>query len=48
MIYQYHEHQSLLENLPHEELDEEEMKVAWDEFNKEQNMKSAVLECSLT
>lgn len=38
-IYEYHEHQSLLENLPHEELDEEEMKIAWEEFNKEQEAK---------
>lgn len=34
-IFIYHEHQSLLENLPEEELDEDEMKLAWEEFNKE-------------
>ncbi|KAK4885550.1 hypothetical protein RN001_001821 [Aquatica leii] len=34
-IFRYHEHQSLLENLPDENLNEDEMKLAWDEFNKE-------------
>lgn len=37
-IFKYHEHQSLLENLPHEELNETEMQIAWDEFNKEKDM----------
>lgn len=36
-IFNYHEHQSLLENIPEEELDEEEMKLAWEEFNKEKD-----------
>ncbi|KAF5307148.1 hypothetical protein FQR65_LT00664 [Abscondita terminalis] len=34
-IFRYHEHQSLLQNLPDENLNEDEMKLAWDEFNKE-------------
>lgn len=34
-IFKYHEHQSLLENMPNEKLDEEEMKLAWEEFHKE-------------
>lgn len=38
-VFRYHEQQTLLENLPHEELDEEEMKLAWDEFNKEKELR---------
>lgn len=34
-IFKYHEHQQLLENRPDEELNEDEMKMAWEEFNKE-------------
>lgn len=34
-IYKYHEHQSLLENKEDEELNEEERKAAWEEFEKE-------------
>ncbi|XP_018324185.1 transcriptional regulator ATRX homolog [Agrilus planipennis] len=35
IIYQYHEHQSLLENKEDEELNEEERKAAWEEFENE-------------
>ncbi|XP_050296159.1 transcriptional regulator ATRX homolog isoform X2 [Anthonomus grandis grandis] len=34
-IYKYHEHQTLLENKQDEELNEEERKAAWDEFENE-------------
>lgn len=34
-IFKYHEHQALLENRPDEELNEEEMRMAWDEFRQE-------------
>lgn len=36
-IFKYHEHQALLENRPDEELNEEEMKLAWDEYHQEQS-----------
>lgn len=35
VIYKYHEHQSLLENKQDEQLNEEERKAAWDEFENE-------------
>lgn len=35
-IFKYHEHQALLENRPDEELNEEEMKLAWEEYHQEQ------------
>lgn len=34
-VFRYHEQQVLLENLPEEELNEDEMKLAWEEFNRE-------------
>ena len=34
-IVQYHEHDSLLENRPEEELTEEERKAAWEEFEQD-------------
>ncbi|KAF5291302.1 hypothetical protein FQA39_LY03453 [Lamprigera yunnana] len=34
-IYKYHEHQSLLENKQDEQLNEEERKIAWEEFENE-------------
>lgn len=37
-IFKYHEHQALLENRPDEELNEEEMKLAWEEYRQEQCM----------
>lgn len=37
-IFKYHEHQALLENRPDEELNEDEMKLAWDEYHQEQSM----------
>lgn len=37
-VFKYHEQESLLENLPEEELNEEEMKLAWEEFNKEKDI----------
>lgn len=36
-IYKFHEHESLLENKEEEELDEEERKAAWDEFETEKS-----------
>lgn len=36
-IFKYVEHQTLLENLPDEDLNEEEKKAAFDELNKEKN-----------
>lgn len=42
-IFRYHEHQSLLENLPDEELNEDEMKLAWEEFTKEREEKQNAL-----
>lgn len=42
-IFKYHEHQSLLENLPDEELNEDEMKLAWEEFTKEREEKQNAL-----
>lgn len=38
VIFKYHEHQALLENRPDEELNEEEMKLAWEEYHQEQCM----------
>lgn len=38
-IYKYHEHQTLLENKEAEELNEEERKAAWDEFENEKTMR---------
>ncbi|XP_031342914.1 transcriptional regulator ATRX-like isoform X1 [Photinus pyralis] len=38
-VFKFHEHQSLLENLPEENLNEIEMKMAWDEFNAENERK---------
>jgi len=35
LIYKYHEHQTLLENKEDEELNEEERKAAWEEFENE-------------
>ena len=34
-IVQYHEHDSLLENRPEEELTEDERKAAWEEFEQD-------------
>lgn len=36
-IFKYHEHQALLENRPDEELNEDDMKTAWEEFNTEKD-----------
>lgn len=36
VFYKFYDHESMLENLPHEELNEEEMKLAWDEFHNEE------------
>ncbi|KAL1487977.1 hypothetical protein ABEB36_015357 [Hypothenemus hampei] len=38
-IYKYHEHQSLLENKQDEELNEDERKAAWEEFENEKVMR---------
>ncbi|XP_044730709.1 transcriptional regulator ATRX homolog [Chrysoperla carnea] len=38
-IFKYHEHDSLLEHKEDEELDEEERKAAWDEFENEKQQK---------
>ncbi|GJQ84365.1 hypothetical protein Trydic_g3846, partial [Trypoxylus dichotomus] len=35
-IFKYHEHQNLLENRPEEQLNEDEQRLAWDEFRREQ------------
>ncbi|KRT84479.1 helicase [Oryctes borbonicus] len=35
-IFKYHEHQHLLENRPEEQLNEDEQRLAWEEFRKEQ------------
>ena len=34
-IFKYHEHDSLLENVEEEELDEDERKVAWENYEAE-------------
>lgn len=36
ILYKFCDHQSLLENQTEEELNAEEMKVAWEEFRKEE------------
>lgn len=36
VLYNFKDHQSMLENLAHEELNEEEMKLAWEEFKNEE------------
>lgn len=46
-IYKYHEHQILLENRPDEELNEDEMKMAWEEFNKEKEFGKKELDYSM-
>lgn len=33
-IFKYHHHQKLLENLPDEELNEEDQRTAWEEFEQ--------------
>ncbi|GLV36408.1 XNP [Carabus blaptoides fortunei] len=38
VLYKFHDHESMLENLPHEELNEEEMKLAWEEFHNEEEL----------
>ncbi|RZC39792.1 transcriptional regulator ATRX -like, partial [Asbolus verrucosus] len=40
-IFSYHEHRALLENRPEEELNDEEKKLAWDEFKKEEEREEA-------
>lgn len=42
-IFKYHEHQSLLENLPGEGLNDDEIKLAWEEFRKEQDARELSL-----
>ncbi|XP_030744954.1 transcriptional regulator ATRX homolog isoform X1 [Sitophilus oryzae] len=42
-IFKYHEHQSLLENKQDEELNEEERKSAWDEFENEKELRKTQL-----
>lgn len=37
IIYKYHEHDTLLENKEEETLNEEERKMAWEEFEQEKN-----------
>ncbi|KAG8234944.1 hypothetical protein J437_LFUL015512 [Ladona fulva] len=39
LIYNYHEHDSLLQNIAEEELTEEERKAAWDDFENEKTPK---------
>jgi transcriptional regulator ATRX len=42
-IYRYHEHDSLLENKPDEDLSEAEKKEAWDTFEIESRLNSTRL-----
>lgn len=40
-IFKYHEHQTLLENKEDEELDEEERKAAWEEYENEKKSRTS-------
>lgn len=40
LIYDYHEHDSLLEDKPEEKLTDEERRLAWEEFEKEKEQQS--------
>lgn len=41
-IYKYHDHFGLLKNIPNEELNEQELNAAWDEFIKENEARTNV------
>jgi len=43
IIFKYHEHQSLLENKQDEELNEEERKAAWEEFENEKVLRKTTV-----